>query len=481
MKVKRYVVNALPEALPMIRSELGVDAVILNTKEIRVGGFLGMFGKKKTEVIAAVETGNSGSSGAGGNSNAKSPSSPQKATGTRPTASPAAPVAKPAAPAVSPAAAASIFQDVLSQAAELSQARAASTPTQAQALPELPKISPAAAYSARTAAPSDTLVATASVSAAAPTPAVPAAVSKDRRPRLSEDDLLAEIRDMKQWIVRMSKQQQQEARPAAIVALQDRLKDQEVDQQWIDQLLEGIEAEIEEAKQSGESAADDAEAVWASARRILLSWLRRFEANQISRDTQVIHFVGPTGVGKTTSIAKLAAEQTLKAGRKVGFITSDTYRIAAVDQLRTYATILNVPLEVVFSPAEVTRAFKQLEGRELIFMDTAGRNFRNELYVSEVNSLLQSGGHAMTYLVLGLTGKFSDMSKVAGNFAQYGIDHVLFTKQDETHACGAILNLALEHGLKPTYIAYGQTVPDDIAPFQAASYVEQLLGAPHDK
>ena len=110
-------------------------------------------------------------------------------------------------------------------------------------------------------------------------------------------------------------------------------------------------------------------------------------------------------------------------------------------------------------------------------MDTAGRNFRNELYVSEVNSLLQSGNESETYLVLSLTGKFSDMSAVAEQFAVYGVERVLFTKQDETNAYGAILNLALEKGLKPTYVAYGQTVPDDIAPFRSDSYVLQLLGA----
>ncbi|AZN40870.1 flagellar biosynthesis protein FlhF [Paenibacillus albus] len=469
MKVKRYVVNALPEALPMIRSELGVDAVILNTKEIRVGGFLGMFGKKKTEVIAAIETGSSSS--AGPSTKVKSPARTQSAAPVRPNVMPSAPP-KPVAPPATSQDAASVFEAVLSQAAELKQARSTATLVPAPEVQEIPKLSPAAVYGARTAVKAE-------ASTAVATP--PLAAQEARKSQLSEDDLLAEIRDMKQWIMRMSKQQQQEARPAAIQALQERLEDQEVDQQWIDQLIEQVEIEVNEAKQHGMAASDDSVYVWDCARSILLGWMRKFEANQITRATQVIHFVGPTGVGKTTSIAKLAAEQTLKAGRKVGFITSDTYRIAAVDQLRTYATILDVPLEVVFSPAEVTRAFKQLEGRELIFMDTAGRNFRNELYVSEVNSLLQLGSHSMTYLVLSLTGKFSDMSTVAGNFAKYGIDHVLFTKQDETHACGAILNLALEHGLKPTYIAYGQTVPDDIAPFQAASYVEQLLGAPDDK
>ncbi|MFC4812936.1 flagellar biosynthesis protein FlhF, partial [Paenibacillus sp. GCM10023250] len=310
----------------------------------------------------------------------------------------------------------------------------------------------------------------------------PSAAALPKKSGVTEEALMDEIRDMKQWIMRMSKQQQLAARPEALQSLYNRLTTQEVGERWAERLLEAVEAELAaaDASDSGYNGDPGRDAVWKIAERTLLAWLRGFEDGRIASDTRVVHFVGPTGVGKTTSIAKLAAEQTLKAGRKVGFITSDTYRIAAVDQLRTYATILNVPLEVVFSPAEVTRAFQALEDCELIFMDTAGRNFRNELYVSEVNSLLQPGGRSETFLVLSLTGKTSDMSAVAANFAKFGVTRVLFTKQDETNAVGAVLNLALEHGMRPAYVAYGQTVPDDIAPFRASDYVKLLLGAPHD-
>ncbi|SFS79082.1 flagellar biosynthesis protein FlhF [Paenibacillus sp. BC26] len=441
MKVKRYVVNALPEALPMIRNELGVDAIILNTKEIRVGGFLGMFGKKKTEVIAAIEAGSQSAP------TPKSPPRPQPAK----------------QPTVSPSMMASIASMASTAVAE--QQIAKEKPTRQDAAvhnaPEVPagaRVSPAATYEARIAVQQ------------------PQSGVENRKPRLTEEELIAEIRDMKQWIVRMSKQQKLETRPEALQGLQERLLEQEVSQKLIDKLIEEIEEKLELTDRSPQTTAVDRLTVWRIAEQILLEWLKDFEASVIGRETQVIHFVGPTGVGKTTSIAKLAAEQTLKSGRKVGFITSDTYRIAAVDQLRTYATILNVPLEVVFSPSEVARAFKQLEDRELIFMDTAGRNFRNELYVSEVNSLLQSDRRSETFLVLSLTGKFADMSSVAENFAKYGIDRVLYTKQDETNACGAILNLAMEQGLRPTYIAYGQTVPDDITTFKVSTYVSQLLG-----
>ncbi len=441
MKVKRYVVQALPEALPMIRSDLGVDAIILSTKEIRVGGFLGMFGKKKMEVIAAVEN----------NGNAK-PSKPVPRTqpvDRKPVDDTAATLAR-----INAIAAASSIKS--------------NAQTRKESIEQTEQYVTTAAASRQAYLGSNE-----SAVAVAPPPVKEQPINEPKKQRLNDEDLMAEIRDMKQWIVKMSRQQQVKAWSEPIQALHDRLKEQEVNSQWIEQLIEQIEEQLDNNKDE----AITRQAVWEMARLILLDWMKGFEGEGIRRSTRVVHFVGPTGVGKTTTIAKLAAEQTLKAGRKVGFITSDTYRIAAVDQLRTYATILNVPLEVVFSPSEVSRAFRQLEEKDLVFMDTAGRNFRNELYVSEVNSLLQSGNESETYLVLSLTGKFSDMSAVAEQFSVYGVQRVLFTKQDETNAYGAILNLALEKGLKPTYVAYGQTVPDDIAPFQSDSYVLQLLGA----
>ncbi|MBB3109409.1 flagellar biosynthesis protein FlhF [Paenibacillus phyllosphaerae] len=438
MKVKRYIVNALPEALPMIRSELGIDAVILNTKEIRTGGFLGMFAKKKLEVIAAVESG---------------AAAPKPAPAPRQQAAP-----RPAAPPVQVPPAAAVPQQQAIRREAYGAATAVLSPPMDDDTPQAVPSQGAAAYNA---------------SARMTQASNLAAMQNESNRKMAEADLLDEIRDMKQWIMKMSKQQQLSRMPAAIQALHVRMIDQEVNNELIEKLI----TSIHEAFDGQDTEKLSQEAVWKEAKKIIFEWMNGKQAEGISPHTRVVHFVGPTGVGKTTSIAKLAAEQTLKGGRKVGFITSDTYRIAAVDQLRTYANILNVPLEVVFSPAEVSRAFKQLEDRELIFMDTAGRNFRNELYVSEVNSLLQSNDRSETYLVLSLTSKFKDMSIVAGHFAKYGIEKVLYTKQDETSAYGAILNLVFQYGLRPAYIAYGQTVPDDITSFRTDVYVEQLLGA----
>jgi flagellar biosynthesis protein FlhF len=399
MRVKRYVVNALPEAVSMIRSELGKDAVILNTKEIKVGGFMGMFRKKKMEVIAAIE------------SNQANVPPPQQRTAN-------------------------------------------------------PQVDAAVEQILQTAQRTATAV------MEPPAPAsVPVKDSIDRKER--EQYIIDEIRDLREYMVKLSKQQHNHvAMSESLIQLKEHLLEQEMDPAWIERLLQGIEDKQVEAQ--GEFSKEQ---VWELAAAQIDEWLRPYSGSGISSHVRVVHFVGPTGVGKTTTIAKLAAEQTLKKGRKVGFITSDTYRIAAVDQLRTYATILNVPLEVVFSQMDLTRAFKQLEEQELIYMDTAGRNFRSELHVSEVNSLLQTSEPSETVLVLSLTGKTRDMAAVADHFSKYGVQKVLFTKLDETSVYGAIFNLIMNFELLPTYMASGQTVPDDIELFQIDVYIKKLLGS----
>jgi flagellar biosynthesis protein FlhF len=410
MRVKRYVVNALPEALPMIRSELGKDAVILNTKEVRIGGFMGMFRKKKMEVIAAIESG-----------------------------------------AAAPA--------------------AASQPRQAAA--DVQRVVHAIQESKRQAATATAVLEPPVVQT--PPPAIPDAPVSQPLNRIN-DDLLEEIRHIKLSLKQLSMHRPEVDKPLAIQALYSRLVQQEVEAELIDRLIDAVNEKL-----AGNPELLNPQDIWSIAGGLLNEWLAPQANHTINHSARIVHFVGPTGVGKTTTIAKLAAGQSIKFGRQIGLITSDTYRIAAVDQLRTYANILNVPMEVVFSPMDLPKAYKQLEDRELIYMDTAGRNFRNELHVSEVNSLLQSNEQSETVLVLSLTGKTKDMMAVADNFVKYGVSKVLFTKLDETSVYGAIFNLALLYELKPVFIASGQTVPDDIGPFDAERYIDALLGAPADE
>ncbi|WP_304415448.1 hypothetical protein [Brevibacillus aydinogluensis] len=181
-------------------------------------------------------------------------------------------------------------------------------------------------------------------------------------------------------------------------------------------------------------------------------------------------------MGKTTTIAKLAADSMLKDKRRIGFITADTYRIAAVEQLKTYANILNVPLEVIFSPKEIVQAKERLSGCDLIFVDTAGRNFRNDEYVQGIRELLRHDADCLNFLVLSLTAKYSDIKAIIRNFDDVPVSRVIFTKADETEAYGAMLNVAYETGLPFSYITTGQNVPDDIVAATPALVANMIMG-----
>lgn len=398
MRVKRYVVDSMPDALQRIRADLGKDAIILDTKPVRTGGFLGLFGKKRIEVIAAHDEA----------------------------------AHRPAAPAAPPA-------------------RRAPVPGGGTAAP-----SPSG--------PGET--------------GLPGTPMPGREADAGQSEqLMREVRQMKELLARLTASSASGATgewPDAFLPIERRLMEQDV-------LPEVIRDVFERAlkMRQGEGEWTPREAA-GSVRQVLLDLLTPDGPRAIKPDTRIVHFVGPTGVGKTTTIAKLAAEQVLKHGRKIGFITSDTYRIAAVEQLRTYADILNVPLEVVFSPLEMSKAFRALEDRDLIFMDTAGRNYRNEMLVSELNALLRAGGNSETFLVLSLSAKYRDMKTVIDNFSRISLDNVLYTKLDETDSYGSIVNLAHEYGFRGTYVADGQNVPDDIAELDEARIVDLILGGAPD-
>jgi flagellar biosynthesis protein FlhF len=299
-------------------------------------------------------------------------------------------------------------------------------------------------------------------------PPRPAAPVKSREDQLFEE--LKMMREMMQKLTVPSGISGDDGEEPSLRRIRERLAEQEVDGSLVSTWLDRAKVEAEEL---GEPLT---EAFASRSVRAQMLDLLRSEGNKtISKQAKIAHFVGPTGVGKTTTIAKLAAEQVLKHRRKVGFITSDTYRISAVEQLRTYANILNVPFEVVFSPQDLLKAFDALNDCDLIFMDTAGRTFRNEMYVSELNALLRSHGDSETFLVLSLTTKYKDMKAITGNFTKFKLDKVLFTKMDETDSYGAIANLVHDFGLQLSYIANGQSVPDDISEVNEQTVVDLIL------
>lgn len=177
---------------------------------------------------------------------------------------------------------------------------------------------------------------------------------------------------------------------------------------------------------------------------------------------RLVALVGPTGVGKTTTIAKLAAIYRLREKVKVGLITVDTYRIAAVEQLRTYADIIDLPMEVVSTPSEMKQAAQRLEGLDLILMDTAGRSPRDEIKIRELKSFLVEAAADEVHLVLSSVASSRTLELTAERFASVGTTRLIFTKLDEATGLGNLLPLLRSSRLPLSYLTNGQNVPDDI-------------------
>lgn len=194
---------------------------------------------------------------------------------------------------------------------------------------------------------------------------------------------------------------------------------------------------------------------------------------------KVIFFIGPTGVGKTTTIAKIASKFTLEEKKKVVMLTADTYRIAATEQLHTYADILNIPFKVIYTPEEVEKAMEEYKEYDLILVDTAGHSHQNEQQLSDIKKLVSTvkdEEQVEIFLVLSATTKYKDLLSIADSYKGVEGFKLIFTKLDETTCFGNILNLKLYTDAELSYLTCGQNVPDDIEKLDAQRIVKQLLG-----
>ena len=192
----------------------------------------------------------------------------------------------------------------------------------------------------------------------------------------------------------------------------------------------------------------------------------------------VIALVGPTGVGKTTTVAKLAATYKLRHGKKVGLITSDTYRIAAVEQLRTYAGIIGLPVKVANSPSEMREAIDGLGACDIVVIDTAGRSQHNTHRLAELAEFTQAASPDETHLVLSTTVGDNVLRKTAQSFKALGPDRCILTKLDEAVTTGPIAGLSDRIGLPLSFITVGQEVPDDLEPARADRLARCVLDGP---
>jgi flagellar biosynthesis protein FlhF len=372
MKVKKYIAQSMPEAMKVIRKEMGMDAVILQSKEIRPKGIFGRFRKKKIEVIAAKDP------------------------------------------------------EPISENEKIKNGMEH----------KLPKPNKNVDLS-----------------------------SKDH----PSDIVLEEIKSLKK-IVELERSESKHDYPPNYQLLYHHLLEQDVEkgiaQKLIEETMHAINETIEEL----------------TMKEIKEMLLKRIEdkLNNVSfegitGDKQIVQFVGPTGVGKTTTIAKVAAALILQERKEVAFITTDTYRIAAVEQLKTYARILNVPLEVAYHVDDYEKAIRKLSSYDIILVDTAGRNFKDPAYIQELKGLMGNTPNISTYLVLALTAKTRDLQAIFNQFDDIPLTQLIFTKLDETSSYGSLLSLSLRNNIGIAYVTNGQDVPDDLIKPQARQLSEWLM------
>ena len=194
---------------------------------------------------------------------------------------------------------------------------------------------------------------------------------------------------------------------------------------------------------------------------------------------KVIFFIGPTGVGKTTTIAKIASILTVNDKKKIALLTADTYRVGAAEQLRTYAGILEVPFRVIYTAEEMVKAIDDFKKYDYIIVDTAGHSHHNEELKKSVSQFIECVDEDIEkdlYLVVSATTKYRDLLSITDAYREFTGYKLIFTKLDETVSYGNLFNLKKYTGADMSYITCGQSVPDDIAPFSPQTTVKQLLG-----
>lgn len=237
-------------------------------------------------------------------------------------------------------------------------------------------------------------------------------------------------------------------------------------------LIEMLDSRIETAEKN------DSVKARARLRELIASLVETAKPVALNHGRPVVMaFIGPTGVGKTTTIAKLAARCSLQARRKVCLVTIDTYRIAAVEQLKTYARIMDLPIFVCYSAGEMREAIKENSDSALVLIDTAGRSQADDEQVNDLKGYFADAPDIEVVLVLSATTKNSDLRDITQRFAPVGADKLIFTKLDETTTFGPIINEAFYTQLPIAYFTTGQNVPDDIETATSAKLAGMLLGS----
>lgn len=435
MQIKRYRGADMQEALQKVKQDLGTDAIILHTRQVRgAGGRFGLFGKPLLEVTAARDANGSSEAGTSIEALEAGAGAPRKPARGRFSLRRAVKGGNGGG------------EDALHKA--LSRTRLETqqllTPLQDD-IHELREVLHTVGDAQRTAL----------------------------REQSSLEDIRSELSDMRQMLHMVASSAaglREVDLPENLVALYQQLLFNGVEEKFAKRLLEEAHKNIP-AKE-----VEDFTYVKIFLARMLMKIIRvtggvRCEAGR----QKVVALVGPTGVGKTTTVAKLASEQLLKHNRHVALVTVDTFRIAAVEQLKVYAKIMGLPITVVNDKAELQQALQQFADYDAVFIDTGGRSQRDELQMHELQNLFGGEDGIELSLVLGGTTKDADLTDITRRFGELPLSSVIFTKLDESTTYGALFNHAIRFKLPISYLTTGQKVPEDIEVASKERLVDLLL------
>ena len=289
-------------------------------------------------------------------------------------------------------------------------------------------------------------------------------------------EMSEDLKSMRQLLEKMNKymENQEDAKsvwPATLKSWADYLTERGINKRFIIRLLTEVQKSLPEQEWSDEAKVFNQ--LEENVRRIC-GQTGLIQPGGTGRP-KVVAMIGPTGVGKTTTIGKLAAGFSIFDKRKVALITADTYRVAAVEQLKTYGEIIGVPVDVVMTPGGLRDAIARHADKELIFIDTAGRSPHHELHMTELTSLLEKAKPDLTMLVMSATTQIADQLQIYKRF-EHLTTHLVFTKLDETMSAGSIINVLSETTLPTAYLSAGQNVPDDIEVATPERLTQYVLG-----
>lgn len=280
------------------------------------------------------------------------------------------------------------------------------------------------------------------------------------KPEVSQEQtkvIKKELEDLKAMMKSMQRQSAIVQYPDNLTTIIKTLEHQELNAELITQIGDGLFTVVKNSKY--DLSPKDLQEL---AKKQLVQILQDLPFGGISYDKKYINVLGPTGVGKTTTIAKMAARAVLQDKKKIGFITTDTYRIAAIEQLKTYANLLQAPVEIVYSSEDYEKALEKFEQLDVIFIDTAGRNYKEAKYIKDLQQLIDIKKNVENYLILSMTAKERDMATIIEQFLEFPIEKLIFTKVDETNTIGSMINLMVKYKKGLAYYTDGQEVPEDI-------------------